>query len=88
MAAHNSLRALSELETEVHHKPLSQVQSHRLIATEESYDAGALHPGFTLQLVVRNSAFSNRTFEEVRYRRFSLTSIHGANYHSKDRPNQ
>jgi hypothetical protein len=67
MAVHNCLPR-PNLETEVHHMPFSQVQPHRLIAAEESYDAGPLHASFTLQLVVRNSASDDRTFEEVRYR--------------------
>jgi hypothetical protein len=88
MAARNCLLPLPNLQSEIHHEPLGQVQSHRLIAAEESDDAGPLHASCTLQLVVRNSAFNDRTFEQVGYRSFSLTSTHGADYHSMNLPDQ
>ena len=88
MAARNCLLPLPNLEAKVHHKPFGQVQSHRLIAAEESYDAGPLHASCTLQLIVRNSAFNDCPFKQIGYRRFALTSVHGANYHSGNLPDQ
>ncbi len=87
MAARNCLLPLPNFETEVHHQPFSQVQSHRM-TTKKSHNASPMHAGCPLQLVVRNSAFSDRASEDVRYRRFSLMSIHGANYHSENPRNQ
>jgi hypothetical protein len=83
----NCLLPLPNLEAKVHHKPFGQIQSHRMTA-KKSHNASPMHASCTLQLVIRNSAFNDRASEKIRYRRFSLTSVHDANYHSKDRPNQ
>jgi hypothetical protein len=79
--AHRSLLALPNFEIEVHRKPLSQIQSHRLIAAQESQDSRPIHAGFTLQPVVRNSAIGNRTPKEIGYRRFLFMGLHGAYQH-------
>jgi hypothetical protein len=43
----NCLLPLPNLQAEIHHKPFSQIQSHRMTA-KKSHNASPMHAGFTL----------------------------------------